>query len=1022
MSEERHPVDVLADEFASRLRGGEQPTIADYEARHPQHAALIRSVFPSIARLEQARSAQSSARSSANALRLSPEPLNIPKVLGDFQLLHELGRGGMGVVYEARQQSLQRRVAIKMMAQPQHDVQRRRERFRREAEAAAGLHHTNIVAIYGTGQDEHCLYYAMQLIEGHSLCRVINNLREHRAQSAVPHNSSSNKSASSNPAKLPADESEHLLATLCRQLGTPFSETYFRNLAELVANAASGLAHAHEHGVLHRDIKPSNLMLDREGTIWITDFGVAKQTQLADMTQAGEIVGTLRYMAPEQMRGESDPRSDLYSLGLVLYELVTLRAAVQLGPDLEQGADLRQDADPRQDARLHSTKPQPTKPQPTKPHSTKPKTGYAATRFSDPLVNALIGQPVRRPLLDCQQLPRDLEVILLKTLAPEPEDRYQTAAQLEEDLRRFAADRPILAKPESAVRKLRRLARRNPAVVGLTAAALGLLVTVAALLAIGNQQQRRALQRIEAEFNRAETNLQEKVAALGQVDAERTRAENNLQMALEAFSQVITNLGARGGTESLLDDLADDETLVMAADAVLSEADVQLLEQLLEFFARFAVTNSADLSAESAAARQRIGDIQRRLGRLDAAVESYQLALESYQQFASENPADSRWLFAQVTVLNELMVVAAERGFGGQVVRLFEQAREILQARPAINDSDEGKFATAKLCNTMTSLGTRPWWQRRAGNLTRPRRVVTRRNANNSARVEATIGDASAANTATGNDNTPAQKITQDRLRREAEANALATSLLHSLLANAPENVSYRLTLSRALREQVRIAEMQGDYAKAEAALQQAIEVAERLCEQFPESNAFLFELAETLRAGGAIRRGDMMRLTRALKISETLMREQPESIDYRSLRSGILSRMAMTQFAGGNLSRAAEAMGRALADQRLIAIRQPDVAVYQMAMVATLTRLVEILNELGEPQQAIAAIDEVLATLRQFQREDSLNNRRMQRLRPLMERLRQRSEELAQQNQLDADNQPELKGQRALQGRPEMK
>ncbi len=263
------------------------------------------------------------------------------------------------------------------------------------------------------------------------------------------------------------------------------SRAYFRNVARIVANIANALEYAHHQRVLHRDIKPANLLLDREGTVWVTDFGLARRTDLDGATQTGEILGTLRYMAPEQIVGQADQRTDVYSLGLTLYELLTLRPAVET-----------------------------------------PK-----ARLLDPHNHFAI----QRPRSIDPSIPSDLETIALKACAFESKHRYQHAAELEEDLNRFLQDRPIKAKRISKMEMLVRWARRNPSIATLTAATLVLLLTIATLLAVWNGQQKIALEKIQTEYERAESNLKAKTAALNQVRQEQARAEKNLELAFKGL-------------------------------------------------------------------------------------------------------------------------------------------------------------------------------------------------------------------------------------------------------------------------------------------------------------------------------------------------------------------------------------------------------------------------------------------------------------------------------------------------------
>ena len=276
--ETRDPVEALAEDFLERLRKGESPTIAEYATSHPDLAAGIEELFPTLLLMERAKreSRPAGPRLTAPALER----------LGDFRLVREVGRGGMGVVYEAVQESLGRRVALKLLPPEAKLSPRAEERFRREALAAGTLHHTNIVQVFGVGAQDGHRYYVMQFIEGKSL--------------------------------------EELIAQ-----GQPVEP---RRAARLCAQVAAGLEHAHARGILHRDVKPANVLLDPQDTAWITDFGLAKVVGETDsLTETGDVLGTLRYLPPERLEGKADARGDVYGVGLLLYELLTGQRAFPTG-------------------------------------------------------------------------------------------------------------------------------------------------------------------------------------------------------------------------------------------------------------------------------------------------------------------------------------------------------------------------------------------------------------------------------------------------------------------------------------------------------------------------------------------------------------------------------------------------------------------------------------------------------------------------------------------------------------------
>jgi serine/threonine protein kinase len=448
-SSHREPVEKLAEEFVERFRRGEKPTLDEYVTRFPELAEQIRALFPTLLEMEQLASVEGQPTSPhCGGLHDQSPP---PEQLGEYRILREIGHGGMGIVYEAVQESLGRHVALKVL--PLHGLLNPTllERFKREAKAAAKLHHTNIVPVFGVGEDSGVHYFAMQYIQGQGLDKVLDEVRRLRAGA---------KEAGSAPEQ-PGDA---LSVSMAKRLmsgqfsgkepsaaGTPlgtapeaqespsastpadgFSLTegaYFRSVARAGVQVAEALAYAHRQGVLHRDIKPSNLLLDAQGTVWITDFGLAKMDDSDNLTDTGDVVGTLRYLAPERLEGRGDERSEVYGVGVTLYEMLTLRPAF---PETDRLALLQQ---------VRSAEP----PRPR--------------RFDG-------------------RIPRDLETIVLKAMARDPADRYQMTQALAEELRRWLAGEPIRARPVGALERAWRWAKRRP-----TAAAL-LGVSGVALLAL----------------------------------------------------------------------------------------------------------------------------------------------------------------------------------------------------------------------------------------------------------------------------------------------------------------------------------------------------------------------------------------------------------------------------------------------------------------------------------------------------------------------------------------------------------
>lgn len=330
--------------------------------------------------------------------------------LGDFLIEQQIGAGGMGVVYRARQISLNRLVALKVLPPHLRSSENARTRFQREVEAAARLCHRNIVAVYTTGEEMGTAYYAMELIDGSALSQVIAELRRsplRQVDSCVPVEPPLHRLDSSTRGRAgeltPSPDANRSTAVDLLTLFT--GDGYFAAVAKLMTQVADGLAYAHQMKVVHRDVKPSNLLLANDGEIHISDFGLARLAEEPGLTRTGDFLGTPYYMAPEQISaamGAIGERTDVYALGATLYELLTLQKSFP-GENREQVISQI----------LHN--------EPTPPRA----------------INRLV--------------PRDLDTICLKALEKEPSQRYASAGAVAEDLRRFVERRPILARRERAL-------------------------------------------------------------------------------------------------------------------------------------------------------------------------------------------------------------------------------------------------------------------------------------------------------------------------------------------------------------------------------------------------------------------------------------------------------------------------------------------------------------------------------------------------------------------------------------------
>jgi tetratricopeptide (TPR) repeat protein len=418
----------VLDAYLAGLPKGTAPDPNELLAQHPDLADDLRECLDCLAFIhEAARPADADGPQSDAA---SQEPGS--RELGDFRILREIGKGGMGVVYEAEQLSLGRRVALKVLPFAATMDPRQLQRFHNEARAAASLDHPHIVHIHAVGCERAVHFYAMQFIEGQTLAAMIAELRWSGGQpvrsEAQPETTSHVPDAPA-PAVPEVDTAPQAAASTERR---PLDRAYFRRVAELGIQAAEALDHAHALGIVHRDVKPANLLVDGRGSLWVTDFGLAHIQSDARLTMTGDLVGTLRYMSPEQALAKRvvvDHRTDVYSLGATLYELLTLEPAFT-GKDREEL--LRQIA------------------------------------FEEP----------KTPRRLNRAIPAELATIVQKAMEKNPAERYATAKELADDLRRSLADEPIRARPPGPARRLRKWGRRHPAWVAAAAAALTAAVVV----------------------------------------------------------------------------------------------------------------------------------------------------------------------------------------------------------------------------------------------------------------------------------------------------------------------------------------------------------------------------------------------------------------------------------------------------------------------------------------------------------------------------------------------------------------
>jgi eukaryotic-like serine/threonine-protein kinase len=605
---DRNPVEVLADEFFQRRRRGETPTVEEYAAKYPELAAEIHDLFPALAIVEDLGDNLDAMADLAPGKVVAEDGER--KQLGDYRIIREVGRGGMGVVYEAEQVSLGRKVALKVLPFAAMLDKRQLQRFRNEARAAASLRHPNIVQVHFVGCERAIHFYAMDFIEGQTLAELIRHLRRLEGpEGEVPEDAGKSgfdladslasgrfapsqetpdpdsPTATYTHEQTPGAEAETSRGTQAAISTDRFtkSSAYFRSIAEIGEQVAEALDHAHENGVIHRDVKPSNVMLDNDDKPWVTDFGLARIETDATLTVSGDLLGTVRYMSPEQALAKRimvDHRTDVYSLGATLYELLTLQPVFS-GQDRQEL--LRQVA------------------------------------FEEP----------KAPRKLNKAIPAELEIIVTKSMAKNPAERYDTAQELADDLRRFLEDRPIRARRPTLVQRTAKWSRRHKPVV---AAAVVLLVMATLGFASSTYFIAKEKARTEDALDQAreaerEEARQHSIAETRRLEAEkeRRRAEQNYRTAREAVDRLFTRVAER-----------------LQDQPHMEQIRRELLEDALEFYQGFLKQRSdnPELKMETALAHRRAGEIQGLLGDWEKSLANHQASAEILTELNRLSPVN----------------------------------------------------------------------------------------------------------------------------------------------------------------------------------------------------------------------------------------------------------------------------------------------------------------------------------------------------------------------------------------------
>jgi tetratricopeptide (TPR) repeat protein len=818
------------------------------------------------------------------------------------------------------------------------------QRFRHEAQAAAQLHHTHIVPVYAVGCERGVHYYAMQFIDGQSLAAVIRELRQRADREAEPPAGPAHPAgplaadltsgrwvpprpgpADGPPAAdAPPAPSSRLAdaPTAAHPAAGPSTEpslrsaAFFRSVAQLGVQAALALEHAHQFGMVHRDVKPANLLLDGRGHLWVTDFGLARLGGEDGLTRSGDLVGTLRYMSPEQVlgrRGLVDQRSDVYSLGLTLYELLTLEPA---WPGADRQEILRQ---------IERAEPRP-------------------------------------PRALNKAVPRDLETIVLKALAREPAGRYGTAQELADDLRRFLEDRPVRARRPTLAQRATKWAWRHRAVVGV---AVPLLLLAVVGLVISNVLIRRERALAEAQRQRAEANYREArdavdgmLAEVGQwwladVPQMEPVRRKLLERALAFYEG---SLRERGNDPALRWETGrahrrvGDIRRLLGQHGPAEEAYRAAVEVLAELPAR-----PADRQ-ELAGAHLNLGLLLQQTGRRPEAVEAYRRALALKEELAAEFPAEPAYRLGLAAGYNNLGALLRETGRLKEAEEAYRQALDLQEKLTAAFPA--APTYRRQLAGTHNNLGA---LLRETGRLREAEKALGRARA-----LREQLADEFPAvpdyrqELATIHNNLGNLLAETGRLKESEKPFRRALALREKLAADSPAVPAYRQELAESVNNLGNLLRQTGQWPGAEEAYRRALGLQEQLAAEFPAVPAYRKELAGGYNNLGALlsetgRRPEAEKpLRQALALWEQLAADFPAVPDYRQFLGSTHYNLGNLLARGGRPKEAQAAYGRALALGEKLAAEFPAVPAHRHRLRLNYHNLGNLLQQTGQLREAI--------------------------------------------------------------------
>ncbi len=816
-------------------------------AEHPDLAEPLREYLASVHFLCQASFA------CRQDVTQSPVEANAVRMIGGYRILSEIGRGGMGVVYEAYDPSLCRRVALKVLPFASLLDDRQIARFRNEAQAAGQLHHPHIVPVFAVGCDRGVHFFAMQLVEGQPLDVAIDDLRS-RANSQLANGQGTTVDA-------PAD---HVSTSPWRSFTTSGGQrnpAYLRTIAGLTAQVADALQHAHDLGILHRDIKPSNLLLDRSGKVWVSDFGLAHVPAADSMTFTGDVMGTVRYMSPEQAAGRTqfvDQRSDVYSLGITLYEMATLTRAFESANRDEFLARIAKD-------------------EPIPPRRVNPA------------------------------IPLDLETIILKAVAKEPPDRYVSAQEMADDLRRFLDGRPTTARRPTVVERVTKWTHRHRRLVAAAVLALAALALTSSL----------ALWRIAGE--------QRKTAAAAKI------AEANFRSARELLDRFGLDVALRlqrvPGTEAIRRDL---------------------LSQSLDYYRAFIEQARSDgrLKEDLALAHEQVARLHEHLGAGNESLAHYTQAIEIHEWLLTQDPHAVTTCAALAKCLNNRGLVQWRLGLDDAARRDLDRS---LQMHAALQHAADRDHPQAQL-EYASALCNRAVVHRHAHELAASRACIDQAIQLQRASIVADPTNTQAVQNLAVSLHNLAFQVSKSEPAVAMAACAEAIRLQEQLIADQPEEVAFERDLALSYNNLASLHRQADDLTAAIAGYENAVEIGRRVVTRAPSIAAYHVDLAVSMNNIGRVlldagQVADAQNsFNRARDVLQSLIDRHGTNPEFEALMGGVLFNRGIAEWCAGHAA-AARSLQAGNRRQRQAVALAPSNQGFAHDLDAQLAKYAEILK-----------------------------------------------------------------------------